>query len=292
MYLYCTGQGEPTVILEGGLGDTWIGWQQVQPELSSVTRVCSYDRAGLGFSDPQPGARDAVQIAAQLHLLLRSAGIRGPLLMVGQSAGGLYVREFTTRYPANVVGLVLIDATPPQSFERIEGARETAFQRTERHREAWIEAFQDALGISRLLGRCRPNARLELGMFRQYLMAQACRPRYAVSWLGEFDDFEISAAEVAHTTVGQLPLLIISQDPDRAKPGWSERDIAANPIWAELQEESKALSRHTRRVIARNSGHRVQNDRPDVVISEIRELVEELRNPSQNSDLDGKTIIR
>ena len=88
MHLYCTGAGSPTVVLEGGLGDTWIGWQRVQPALSSVTRVCSYDRAGLGFSDPQKAPRDARQISEQLHQVLKAAGVIRPLILVGQSAGG------------------------------------------------------------------------------------------------------------------------------------------------------------------------------------------------------------
>ena len=88
MHLYCTGSGSPTVVLEGGRGADWIYWQKVQPELAKTTRVCSYDRAGLGWSDPQPGARDAINIATQLHALLQQAGETGPLIVLGASAGG------------------------------------------------------------------------------------------------------------------------------------------------------------------------------------------------------------
>ena len=186
---------------------------------------------------------------------------------------------------------MLIDATPPESFDRIPGARESQSQKTQRHRDAQTRAFEDAVGISRLLNRCRPQIRPALAPLQKFLLAQACRPAYDVSWLGEFDDFEASAVEVAHTNFGTLPLLIISQDPDRPKPGWSQRDIAANPIWAALQEQSKLLSTHSRRVVAHSSGHRVQNDRPDVVISAISELAEELRSPPRASQLDGRTVI-
>jgi len=292
MHLYCTGAGTPTIVLEGGLGDTWSGWQQVQPGLSSVTRVCSYDRVGLGFSEPHKGPRDAVEISEQLHQLLQTGGIAKPLLLVGQSAGGLYVRQFAANYSDEVAGLVLIDATPPESFDRIPGARETQSQQAQRRRDAWLQAFEDAVGVSRLLGRCRPQVRPGLVSYRKFLLAEACRPAYEVSRLGEFDDFEASAAEVAHTNFGTLPLLIISQDPDRPKPGWSQRDIAANPIWAALQEQSKVLSTHSRRIIARGSGHRVQNDRPDVVISAISQLIPELRSPSRASQFDRSTVIQ
>jgi hypothetical protein len=78
-------------------------------------------------------------------------------------------------------------------------------------------AAEDFFGISRILGRCTPQNRPELAMFHQYELAQACRPQYAVSWLGEFDDFEKSADEAAQTTFGQLPVLIISQDYHRGR---------------------------------------------------------------------------
>ena len=87
MHIDCTGEGTPTVILESGIGDDWLIWQAVQPELSEATRVCSYDRFGLGWSEPSSGARDAVSIAAQLHTL-NVAKISGPLLLVGHSGAG------------------------------------------------------------------------------------------------------------------------------------------------------------------------------------------------------------
>jgi pimeloyl-ACP methyl ester carboxylesterase len=94
MHLYCTGSESPTVVTETGLGDDWLAWQKVQPELSKTTRVCSYDRAGLGWSEPQLGSRDATNIAMQLHSLLNEAHLGGPLILVGHSAGGLYISLF------------------------------------------------------------------------------------------------------------------------------------------------------------------------------------------------------
>ena len=292
VHLYCTGSGIPSVVLEGGLGETWIGWQQVQPELAKVTQVCSYDRAGLGRSDPQPGPRDSVHIAEQLHAALGVARVTGPLILVGQSAGGLYSRHFASKFPHNVVGLVLVDATPPESFDRIPGARESAAERGQRYRDAWVEALQDALGISRLRGRCRPVMRPALASYLGYALAEACRPRYDLSWLDEVDQFETSAREVAKTSFGALPVLVISQDPDRPKPGWSEREIAANPTWAAMQERLKMLSTRSRRIIASGSGHHVQNDRPDAVTSAVTEMINELRGTAPASTLDGTTVIQ
>jgi len=88
MHLYCTGEGAPTLVLEAGWTVPALGWGTVQPELSKTTKVCSYDRAGYGWSEPHPGPRDADQIATQLHALLQQAGVTGPIIMMGHSMGG------------------------------------------------------------------------------------------------------------------------------------------------------------------------------------------------------------
>jgi pimeloyl-ACP methyl ester carboxylesterase len=116
LYLSCTGFGEPTVILEPGLGGTSAAWGWIEPTVATHTRVCVYDRAGRGRSDPSPTAQDGDQIATDLHMLLERADITGPLVMVGHSLGGLYVLDYAARYPQQVAGMVLLDATPPTAF--------------------------------------------------------------------------------------------------------------------------------------------------------------------------------
>ena len=292
MHIYCTGVGSPTVVIEGGLSDNWIGWQLVQPGLARVTRVCTYDRAGLGWSDPDPGQRDAVVIADQLHELLHQAGINDRLLLVGQSAGGLYVCRFATKYSTEIAGLVLVDSTPPESFDRIPSNHETSEQLGERHRDALLSRFSDTFGLSRILNHCAVSVPSSLKAYEPYEQAEACRPEYETSWLGEMDAFEISATEAANTKFGDLPLLIISQDPDRPKPRWPARDIAANPIWAGMQESLKGLSTHSRRIIARGSGHKVQLDRPDVIIDAVSEMILQIRGTESLPLRYGTTVTQ
>jgi len=172
---------------------------------------------------------------------------------------------------------VLVDATPPEPFDRILDNHETPGQRTMRHRKAWYSRIKDLVGVSRLLGQCEPSMPSALRSYQRYALAEACRPEYETSWLGELDSFEASASEATNTSLGNLPLLVISQDPNRPKPGWSARDINANPIWAAMQEQLKTLSTRSRRIIARGSGHRVQLDRPDVIVREVGELILEIR---------------
>jgi len=292
MHLYCIGAGSPTVVIESGLGDDWLAWQKVQPELSKTSRVCSYDRAGLGWSDPQTGPRDATNIALQLHVLLNEANIRGPLVLMGHSAGGLFIRSFTALYPTDVVALVFVDATSPTVFKLIPGAEETKLQRKSRYREARLEWIEEITGWKRLTGKCHAAVPTGLEDYAGFYEAETCRPAFALSWLGEWDDFELSAEEVANLPCcANLPILIISQDPDRPKPGWNAQSIAGNPIWASLQEQLKKLSPRSRRIIARSSGHHVMIDRPDVIISGVRALLADYRGTAGNPGY-GTTVIQ
>jgi pimeloyl-ACP methyl ester carboxylesterase len=119
MHIYCTGEGSPTVVLNGASLDTVSDWVWVLPEVGKVTRVCAYDRAGLGWSDASPGAPDTVENALELHTLLQKAGIGGPYVPVGHSFGGLYARTFAGRYPDEVAGMALIEGTHPDFPARL-----------------------------------------------------------------------------------------------------------------------------------------------------------------------------
>lgn len=109
--LDCTGEGEPTVILESGLGESGLSWTGIQPALCRSIRVCSYDRAGYGWSDPGAGSRDAATEATELRSLLVAADVRGPYIMVSHSLGNFISRLYTAQYPDEVAGLVLVDPT-------------------------------------------------------------------------------------------------------------------------------------------------------------------------------------
>jgi pimeloyl-ACP methyl ester carboxylesterase len=118
LFLHYIGEGSPTVILEDGFGDTSGIWDKVQPEIARTTRVCSYDRAGLGQSDPPPtDVRTFGEVVTDLHALLAAAGVPAPYVLVGNSIGGLFVRLYAGTYSEEIAGLVLVDGVPPGSFE-------------------------------------------------------------------------------------------------------------------------------------------------------------------------------
>lgn len=112
-HLFCTGVGTPTVILEEGAGGASPNWVWIQRTVTAVTRVCSHDRPGYGWSDPSDTPRDAETVGRELDALLKSAGERGPFIAVGHSLGGAYARMFAEQQRNDVVGLVLVDATSP-----------------------------------------------------------------------------------------------------------------------------------------------------------------------------------
>ena len=151
----CTGQGSPRVVLEAGLSDVSVEWEHVQPEIARFSRVCSYDRAGYGGSDPGPMPRTSAQIAYELHALLQNAGEVPPYLLVGSSFGGYSVRVFNGEYPDEVMGIVLADATQedqyallPAGWGRVYKSMVNRYKKQAR----WAPAYID-LGVARLMLR-------------------------------------------------------------------------------------------------------------------------------------------
>src|ERR687893_2665615 len=123
LHIDCVGQGSPAVVLDAGSGGFSAQWVRVQREVSGTTRVCAYDRAGMGWSEMGPDPRDAKQITSELHTLLGKAGIEGPYVLVGHSFGGMYMQTYAARYPDEVAGVTLVDTStdPDQFSQRPEG---------------------------------------------------------------------------------------------------------------------------------------------------------------------------
>ena len=132
LHLYCIGEGSPTVVLEAGLNDCSLQWTQVQTEIAKFARVCSYDRAGLGWSDRGGLPRTGTAMVLELQKLIERSGIQGPLVLVGHSFGGLLAREYAQAHSGRVVGLVLVDAAHEDYLERIPQLRPLIAQGAQR----------------------------------------------------------------------------------------------------------------------------------------------------------------
>jgi pimeloyl-ACP methyl ester carboxylesterase len=279
MHVYCSGTGSPTILIEAAASADWLAWQGVQATLSQLTRVCTYDRSGHGWSQPRSGSRDAETIARELHALLDQAPVSRPLVLTGHSAGGLYVREYAREFPAEVAGVVLIDSSSPQQIDELPGFR-TSYEADKRDkvRELRWEELRVWSGWERLMGRCRNTPSRELQHLVGQYDAEMCRPEYVGGEDSEFMDFETTCKQAERlTSFGNVPLLIISKDTDLRTEAMTADAIGEMAVWAREQEALKSLSPLSWRVIARGSGHGIHHDRPDVVVGEMTRAIGYLR---------------
>jgi pimeloyl-ACP methyl ester carboxylesterase len=291
MHLSCSGAGSPTVVIEAGASANSLGWQGVQTKLSQLTRVCTYDRAGHGWSQPRTGPRDAEAIARELHALLDQARVQRPLVLTGHSAGGLYVREYAREFPGEVAGVVLIDASSPQQIDELPGWRKSyEADKQDFARQLRWEKLRVWSGWERLMGRCHNAPSLELRYLAGQYDAEMCRPEYVGGEDAEFLYFETTCRQAARlSSFGNVPLLVISQDPGRRSEGMTPEAIAGNAVWAREQEALKSLSSRSWRVVARGAGHGVQHDRLDLVVAQMSRLIAYLRGGA--APPFGSTVI-
>ena len=276
MHLFCSGVGSPTIVLDTGLGDDFTTWLKVQPELSRVTRVCSFDRSGFGSSDMTPRPHDADRLATQLHDLVRVAGIDTPFVLAGHSISGLYLRAYAHHYADDLAALVFIDGATPLQDDRVP-KKLVAIQEAQRTQMPWQKLLM-TVGWYRLEGICNDVPK-GFAAYAAIIRANNCNPTQFDALEAELDA-EHQSGEETHD-VGpfpRLPVLILSRDPASMPSNWPPDVARANSlVWNQMQEESKALSPISRRVIARGSDHYIHVDRPDLVIREVTGLIDGLR---------------
>jgi pimeloyl-ACP methyl ester carboxylesterase len=268
MHINCTGQGTPVVILDSGLGDSFVSWQKVQPAIAQFTRVCSYDRAGLGYSDSSPRPRTSKDFAEELHLLLHNAGIAGPLIVVGHSMGGYDVRLFASLYRSDVAGVVLVDSSHPEQQQRFPPAVND-LEASDLRQQEFLAAVMP-FGITRILRFCGGDVEIR---------AAECNFHSASEAVAELRAFPKSAVQTtAASSLGDVPLVVLSHDPNTPQPDLPEDLVKpVNDAWQQMQENLTLLSTRSTHVIAKNSGHYIQLDRPDVVIEAVRNIVDQAR---------------
>ena len=260
LHLYCTGEGGPTVVLDYGLGGSYLDWHFVQPEVARFTRVCSWDRSGYGWSDRSPKPQVPTVIAEELHTLLDRAGEKPPFILVGHSLGAFDVRMYAHLYPEQVAGIVLVDGSHPD-----EGA-EFAWRK---RFEVKLLQFTAPFGLPRWRGWCTGGPEAIRPMKRAF----SCRSKIFRAHYEQWSVLLQSAAEVRKLgSLGDMPLVVISRDPRRSAKT-NESVSAYEEHWQQQQQELLRLSSSATYIIATGSGHSVPVDRPDVVIKAIRKVI-------------------
>jgi pimeloyl-ACP methyl ester carboxylesterase len=292
LHLNCTGAirpGQPTVILESGIGDFSVEWSLVQTGVAAFARVCSYDRAGDGWSDIGPSPRTLHQIVYELHTLLERAGERPPYLLVGHSYGGWLTQLYQSSYPAEVAGLVLVepgvddparmmaDGRVVKSSSLATGRAVPAIKTSGPLRLQDIPAQAQAqigAGLADARQHANDPPRDKLPPDAQRMRAWALgRVGHVLAAVNPFEHEELAALRTRdHTTqtsLDSLPLIVIARGrPDETGPGAAAEEQQHRDDLAIIA----ARSRRGRVIVAVNSDHHVQLEEPEVVVHAIREV--------------------
>jgi pimeloyl-ACP methyl ester carboxylesterase len=272
MHLNCTGEGSPTVVLEAGNADFSVHWAKVQPELARLTRVCSYDRAGLGWSEPGSEPRTSLAMVRDLAGLLDAEGVDGPLVLVGHSFGAINVRLFSAAHPERVAGVVLVDPAHGDQLEAIPALRDATTQGVAQFEG--LVALAD-LGILAMMPGAIPNRGLPDAAQEQYVAVLATSGffRAAAAETAALAE-NLAAANAGEGSLGDTPLVVISRGQPAAPADLPAADVAAfEGSWRDLQADMLGLSSRSRQVIATQSGHDVHLDQPELVVDAVASLV-------------------
>jgi len=278
LHINCTGDGDPTVVIDGGAGTWSIFYAHVQKALSGEARVCTYDRAGLGWSDDGPLPRTSARMAEELHLLLHAAGVSPPLLLVGHSLGGYNVRVYQRRYPEEVAGLVLVDAAHEAQWDRLPPEWADGL----RAEVAWLRARAEAARRGALT---EPDVRP--GAFTthapEWRDAHVAAQLTAKPYLGVAHENEgalQSAREVPREHLGRLPLVVLTARRSFEAFAGAGLDIEpANRVWLELQQELAALSSNSVQLFSERD-HALHGSDPDAIVNAIRKGISMAREGS------------
>jgi pimeloyl-ACP methyl ester carboxylesterase len=248
LHLHCTGSGSPTVVLQPGGGDmsSAMGW--IAPAVAEHTRVCVYDRAGRGWSDPANTTQDGEQIATDLHTLLHRAHVPGPYVLAGHSFGGLYVRIFAARYPQEVAGMVLIDSTgsawPASTSPPSRGPDDILA------RASVLASASARLGAGRLIGLAGGYGALPPQSAAQ-VRATTATPASVRSTIEEFLQASASEHQAATLTgLGDKPLAVLTAG------------RGSNAAWMAAQDKTATLSANSVHRVIAGASH------PDLILNQ------------------------
>lgn len=282
--LRCQGKGAPTVVLEAGAHADSSTWFRVQPLLATFTRVCAYDRAGYGFSDPGPLPRDLDADVDDLHALIHRAGLSTPVVLVGHSLGSNIARLYAQRHPGDVAALVLVDP-PAQDVAAFAPGWARDEQALDKQRFAFIRACEAAAEKGTLAEP--PSERCLAGddplagtKVNAAMLAWKSRPAFWRTLLSELQDnagvFEkpVSGAE-SH---GAKPVIVLSAS-DTYADAPARMRAALDAARAKTQARIAATSSRGRLIRVAHSSHDIQLDRPEAVVDAVKRVVRELASP-------------
>jgi pimeloyl-ACP methyl ester carboxylesterase len=281
LHLQCQGQGEPTVVIDAGQGDFSLSWAGILSQAAEFTRICAYDRAGLGWSDPSPKPRTAEVMVEELRTLLSKAGLPGPYVLVGASTGGMNARLFAHNYPREVAGLVLVDSAHEDQFSA--PVVQQALQRMSKMMPLMNGAlmFLVRSGLAALRPALLPDAsgsRAKLPspnvpVFNAIVTGNAKHLAASTAELKDLEESQNQMRAANITTLGDIPLIVLRHGAEQPMMASPEVVQALEDTFERLQVEMAALSSNGKLVVAERSGHAIHLDQPELVVAAIREVV-------------------
>ena len=274
LHINCVGRGSPRVILDAGSGLFSAQWVWVQRQVSDTTRVCAYDRAGMGWSEMGPEPRDAKQITSELHTLLSKAGIEGPYVLVGHSLGGLSMQTYAHRYPDEVAGVVLVDSSiDTYQFSQRPEAQDS--HEPQKQKSAVVPQLERLgvslparLGIVRLLSMLDPASPQLPPQQRAQIDALTPSTREVTTYALEF----LAPTQTRRLgSLGNKPLAVVTAG--KSEPSWLKRQDKLGTLSSNSIHRVVKVATHTSLLYERSDSQAssaaivevvgaVRNDRP------------------------------
>ncbi|MFK7824483.1 MAG: alpha/beta hydrolase [Oligoflexales bacterium] len=270
MHIQCLGSGSPTIILESGLGSDMTSWDNIVGPVSKMTRVCRYDRSGYGLSEANPSEATIENQSHRLKELLNAASIKGPKILVGHSAGGLYARHFATLEPA-VVGMVLVDASASLSKEDFEKFFTIP---TSSKIKGRLNLIASKFALIRVKSWFLPNPK---DIHPKWYPNQNIFSSRYIEALFQDDNIYLSVLSAPEPDLHNIPIVVISRGKNMMNNGSKKSvfDIA----WDGWQKKLLNLSSHSSQIIAEESGHGIQDNQPELIVNAIESLLKEGATP-------------
>lgn len=301
LHLNCTGpqsSSQPTVILEAGVGDFSVEWSLVQPGIAKSARVCSYDRAGDGWSDLGPHPRTFRQLVYELHTMLERAHIAPPYVLVGHSFGGWVIRTYQLTYPGEVAAMVLVEAGGDNPIRLAPDGREVHASDLDRGRpvpavktsgplrEADIPPValeQMKVGLAGAVATANAPPRNKLPLEAQQMRTWALgQVKHVAAAVNGFEHEELTllrtSREAGAYPYGDMPLIVLLRGKSEEDGPDSKRHAAEH--FAALDGVAK-MSRAGKLIVARKSGHHIQIDEPELVIDAVMRVLADKRAPER-----------
>lgn len=284
----CIGAGSTTVVLTAGAGEQSLTWRAFQGELSKSSRVCAWDRAGFGFSDPSAEVQDTDHTTNDLEALLAGAKIRPKYLLVGHSLGGYETLMFAFRHPKDVAGIVLFDPSAPFQNRRLKTAAPATYEVFDTFQQkqlATLKSCIDWLGSQSHESEVRENClsppesaypdALNKSLARWERNAAAQKDMLSLLD-GVFTDQDSKELERARTHLGSMPLIVLTAGtppPIPLKDDAMAQLPALQAEWSKLHDEIASLSTHGANRKVPGAGHYIYLDRPEVALAAVREVL-------------------